>query len=228
MAQERLKIYARLRAPKAAAIAGILFAILIIIAIGLLLISVPENSQDSMAWMMINQKNLLLAFNLVPFAGIAFLWFMGVVRDHLGSNEDQFFSTVFFGSGLLFLAMLFIATASTGTIIFLAATQSDRLLTSGIYDLGWTFSRNLMYVYAIKMAGVFMISTSSLFIRTKAIPRWMALLGYLLAAIMILRLKQIDRVGWVFLLFPLWILLISIYILITHYRDKAEATPIES
>jgi hypothetical protein len=228
MAEERLKIYARLRAPKAAAIAGILFAILIIIVIVILLVSMPENQRDSMAWLTTNQKELLLAFNLVPFAGIAFLWFMGVVRDHLGSNEDQFFSTVFFGSGLLFLAMLFIATASTGTIISLAATQSDRLLTSGIYDLGWTFSRNLMYVYAIKMAGVFMISTSSLFFRTKAIPRWMALLGYLLAAIMIFRLRQIDRVGWVFLLFPLWILSISIYILIAHYRNKPEATPTES
>ena len=228
MAEERLKIYARLRAPKAAAIAGILFAILIIIVIVLLLVSMPENPRDSMAWLTTNQKELLLAFNLVPFAGIAFLWFMGVVRDHLGSNEDQFFSTVFFGSGLLFLSMLFIATASTGTIISLAATQSDRLLTSGIYDLGWTFSRNLMYVYAIKMAGVFMISTSSLFFRTKAIPRWMALLGYLLAAIMIFRLRQIDRVGWVFLLFPLWILSISIYILIAHYRNKPETTPTES
>ncbi len=73
-----------------------------------------------------------------------------------------------------------------------------------------------------------MISTSSLFIRTKAIPRWMALLGYLLAAIMIFRLRQIDRVGWVFLFFPLWILLISIYILITHYWNKPEAKPTEN
>jgi hypothetical protein len=47
------------------------------------------------------------ALTLVPFAGIAFLWFMGVVRSHLGRLEDQFFSTVFYGSGLLFLAMLF-------------------------------------------------------------------------------------------------------------------------
>ncbi len=224
MAQERLKIYARLRAPKAAAIAGILFAILIFISIVLLLISVPENARDGTTWLTTNEKNLLLAFNLVPFAGIAFLWFMGVVRDHLGANEDQFFSTVFFGSGLLFLAMLFIATASTGTMIFLAGTQPDRLLTSGLYDLSWTFSRNLMYVYAIKMAGVFMISTSTLFLRTGVTPRWMSLLGYLLAAIMIFRLSQIDRMGWVFLCFPLWILLVSVYILIIHYRNQPGST----
>ncbi|MBE9227985.1 hypothetical protein IQ264_21415 [Phormidium sp. LEGE 05292] len=222
MAQEKLQIYARLRAPKAAAIAGIVFAILLIVAMVLLLISLPENLQDNMTWLTTNRNNLLLALNLVPFAGIAFLWFMGVVRDHLGNKEDQFFATVFFGSGLLFLAMLFIATALTGTIIFLSGIQPEHLIASGIYGLGWTFAHSLMYTYAIKMAGVFMISSSSLFIRTGAIPRWMALLGYLLAAIMIFRIKQIDRVGWVFLFFPLWILLVSIYILNVHYQNKSE------
>lgn len=222
MTQERLPILARLRAPKAAAIAGIIFAVLIFIAITLLLIAMPEQASINTAWLTTNSRTLILAFNLVPFAGIAFLWFMGVVRDHLGENEDQFFATVFFGSGLLFLVMLFIATASTGTILALAVTQIDRLTTSGIYDLGLTFSRNLMYVYAIKMAGVFMLSTSTLFLRTGAIPRWMALLGYVLAAIMIFRLRQIDRLGGVFLFFPLWIFLVSAYILFVHYRNKPE------
>lgn len=227
MAQEKLRIYARLKAPKAAAIAGILFAVLIFISLGLLLNALPEDPRDNMAWLTTNSSTLLLSFNLIPFAGIAFLWFMGVVRDHLGDKEDQFFATVFFGSGLLFLVMLFITGASTSTIIFLYQTQPERLITSSIYDLGWAFSRILMHTYATKMAGVFMISTSSLFIRTGAIPRWMALLGYLLAAIMIFRLRQIDRVGWVFLFFPLWILLISVYILIAHYRNKSEAKPTE-
>jgi hypothetical protein len=228
MAQEKLKIYARLRAPKSAAIAGILFAILLITALVLLLISVPEDRRDSMIWLTTNRSNVLLAFNLIPFAGVAFLWFMGVVQDHLGDNEDQFFSTVFFGSGLLFLATLFAATAPTGTVLLLTEFQPDRSIKSDVYNLSWAFSRYLMYVYAIKMAGVFMISTSSLFLRTKAIPRWISLLGYLLAAIMIFRLRQIDRVGWVFLFFPLWILLISIYILIAYYRNKSEVTPTES
>lgn len=44
---------------------------------------------------------------LVPFAGIAFLWFIGVLRDRLGQLEDRFFATVLFGSGPLFLGTLF-------------------------------------------------------------------------------------------------------------------------
>jgi len=227
MAPERLKIYARLRAPKAAAIAGIVFAILIFISISLLLTSLPEKPLDRSAWLAQSHNNLLLSFNLIPFAGIAFIWFMGVVRDHLGEKEDQFFATVFFGSGLLFLVTLFIAAASMGTVILLSATQPERLITSGIYDLSWTFSRYLMFVYAIRMAGVFMISTSSLFFRTQVIPRWISLLGFLLAAIMIFRISQLDRLGWVFLFFPLWILMVSVYILINHYRNKSEAMPTE-
>lgn len=223
MTQERLKIYSRLRAPKAAAIAGIIFAILFVITLLPLLLSSPANLQDVAAWLTTNRNALVLTANLVPFAGLAFLWFVGVLRDHLGGNEDQFFSTVLVGSGLLFLAMLFVATASMGTLILLSSSQPDRATTADLYELGWAFSRNLMYVYAIKMAGVFMISTSSLFLRTGVTPRWMPLLGIGLAAIMIFRLRQIDRVGWIFLFFPLWILLISTYILISHYRNLPDA-----
>jgi hypothetical protein len=76
--------------------------------------------------------------------------------------------------------------------------------------------------YGIRMAGVFMISTSSLFIRTRVIPRWLAWLGVSLAAIMILRIGYINRLGWVFLSFPLWVLLVSVYILVDNYRKKKE------
>jgi hypothetical protein len=95
---------------------------------------------------------------------------MGVVRDYLGENEDQFLATVFLDSGLLFLATLFVAAASMGTVVFLSVTQAERLIASGMYDLAWNFSRYLMFVYATRMAGVFMISTSSLCIRTRVTP----------------------------------------------------------
>jgi hypothetical protein len=174
MGQEGRKIYTCLRAPKAAAIAGILFAILIFISIVLLLTAMPEKSGDNLAWLTKHRNNLLLSFSLIPFAGIAFLWFMGVVRDYLGENEDQFLATVFLDSGLLFLATLFVAAASMGTVVFLSVTQAERLIASGMYDLAWNFSRYLMFVYATRMAGVFMISTSSLCIRTRVTPRWMS------------------------------------------------------
>lgn len=214
----------RLRAPKAAAIAGIVFSVLLIISLVLILKSVPANLRDSGTWLSTNGNTILLALNLVPFAGIAFLWFIGVVRDRLGSHEDQFFATVFLGSGLLFLALLFVLTAVEGSIILLYLAQPNQIIASGYYNFGRTVSYEIMNAYALKMAGVFMISTSTVFIRTRTIPKWMAILGYVLAAIMLLRVDHLEQLGWISLSFPLWILLVSVYILIDNYRKQPERT----
>lgn len=225
MKPETPLIRKHLRAPKAAAIAGIVFSVLLIISLVLLLLSIPVSLGENGAWLAKGGKSVLLALNLVPFAGIAFLWFMGVVRDRLGKKEDQFFATVFLGSGLLFLALLFASAAVSGSMILLYLNEPDRRLAAGAYEFGGMLARQLMTTYAIRMAGVFMISTSTLFIQTLVIPRWMGWLGYGLALIMLLRMGHIDRIGWVILSFPLWVLLISVYILIDNYRKKSKAAP---
>ena len=106
------------------------------------------------------------ALNLIPFAGIAFLWFIGVLRDRLGSREDQLFATVFIGSGLLFLAFLFATAAVLAAIMGAFASQPDQAVDPDALGFANSLAYNLMNVYAIKMAGVFMISTS-----TVVIPR---------------------------------------------------------
>jgi hypothetical protein len=40
-----------------------------------------------------------LAIQLASFAGIALLWFIGVLRDQIGALEDHFLATVFLGGG---------------------------------------------------------------------------------------------------------------------------------
>jgi Kef-type K+ transport system membrane component KefB len=114
-----------LKTPKAAAIAGMLFSILLIAVFWLLRSSIPADPQEPGAWLHSNSGSVALALNLMPFAGIAFLWFIGVLRDRLGEQEDQFFATVFFGSGLLFLAMLFTAAAIVGAILVGFALQPE-------------------------------------------------------------------------------------------------------
>ena len=95
-----------LRTPRAAAVAGIVFAVLFALSIGLMRLAIPEGiaGPGGTAWLQNGGGGVSLALTLVPFAGIAFLWFVGVIRNRLGRMEDQFFSTVFYGSGLLFLA----------------------------------------------------------------------------------------------------------------------------
>ncbi len=214
----------RLRAPKAAAIAGILFSVLLIISSVLILLATPPTPLDNESGLFSQTPAVLLALNLVPFAGIAFLWFMGVVRDVLGEREDQFFATVFLGSGLLFVAMLFVSSAVTGSLILLTTRLPESDLPA-VYDLGRIIARETLSTYSIRMAGVFMISSSTLFLRTGVIPRWTAFLGFGFAAIMLLRIGYINSLGWVMLLFPLWVLLVSLHILTKSYTHHPENLP---
>src|ERR1700756_4466862 len=95
-----------------------------------------------------------LAIQLVPFAGIAFLWFIGVLRNRLGALEDQFFATVFLGSGLLFVASLFASGAFSGSVV--EAVANGHPFNSEIYFLVRQLVGAFLNVFAIKMAGVFM------------------------------------------------------------------------
>jgi len=150
-------------------------------------------------------------------AGIAFLWFIGVLRDRLGAHEDRFVASVFLGSGLLFLGLLFVSSAVAGGIIMMHGTSPGTLAESGIYAFGRLVTYQMLNVYAVKMAGVFMITTCTLAVRTGIFPRWMAYLGYGLALALLL---CIGYLSWALLVFPLWVLLISIHILLANLDTK--------
>jgi hypothetical protein len=160
----------------------------------------------------------VLALNLLPFAGIAFLWFIGVLRDRLGQHEDQFFATVFFGSGLLFLAMLFIAAAIVGAIILAFAAQPKDLINSATFHFARAVAYGIVNIYMIKIAGVFIITTSTVAIYTKFAPRWIAFLGYGLALVILFGSYYIY---WSLIVFPLWVLLLSTHILIDNMRRSS-------
>jgi len=215
MPAEKTLTRANLRTPRAAAIAGVAFSALLIVAFSLLRNAIPADPLESGAWLTTNTRAVTLALNLIPFAGIAFLWFIGVLRDRLGVMEDRFFATVFFGSGLLFLAMLFSGAALIGAVVLLSAVEADALVNSVTFHLARATAYNIMNVYAIKMAGVFMISTSTVALYTGFTPRWMAYLGYLLALVLLFGSYLID---WSFIVLPAWVLLVSIHILIDNLR----------
>ena len=210
---------ANLRTPKAAAIAGMLFSFLLMAAFSLLRISVPADPQEPGSWLRTNSSTIALAINLVPFAGIAFLWFIGVLRDRLGQLEDRFFATVFFGSGLLFLGMLFTAAATIGAILMAFATQPEELVNSATFHFARATVYNLVNIYMIKMAAVFMITASTLAFTTGFTPRWLAIFGYILALFLLIGSYYIS---WSFVVFPVWVFLISFYILRDNLRRRPQ------
>ena len=204
------------RSPKAAAIAGILFAALFTTSYGLIVHSAPDFSADTGDWLPEGRKTVSLALSLLPFAGIAFLWFMAVVRDRLGHMEDQFFSTLFFGSGLLYLAMTFFAAAIYGGLLSLIERVPGILIDENLYIATRSLVHSITSVYMIRMAGMFMIVLGTIWKRTGLMPRWLIISTYVLALILLL---SSDFSPWLMLIFPFWVLLVSVYILYLNYRS---------
>jgi hypothetical protein len=209
---------ANLKTPKAAAIAGMVFSILLIGVFWLLRTSIPADPQEPGSWLHSNAGSVAFALNLMPFAGIAFLWFIGVLRDRLGQQEDRFFATVFLGSGLLFLGMLFTSAAIIGAILIAFTMHPQELIGSATFHFARAAAYSMVNVYMIKMASVFMITTSTVAIYTGIAPRWLAILGFVLALILLFGSFYIS---WSFLVFPLWVFLLSACILNDSIRTPS-------
>lgn len=206
-----------LRTPRAAAIAGILFAIMQITSTIIFLVSVPADSFYQTDWLEKQYRSIAFALSLMPFAGIAFLWFLGVLRDRLGHLEDQFFSTLFFGSGLLYLAMTFATAAIAGGLITIYAIDPDLFSNGEFYLFGRAIIYRFSNVFAIRMAGMFTIVLGTIWFRTQLMPRWMAVFTIFTAVILLI---GISFYPWIMLLFPIWVLMTSAYILVLNYRYK--------
>jgi hypothetical protein len=207
--------------PRGAAIAGVIFSLLMIFGLGFVRYAIAAASTEGGIWLAETDRRraVELALDLVPFAGIAFLWFIGVLRNRLGALEDQFFATVFLGSGLLFVASLFgVAAVMRATVDTLAAGKFG----DATFYFGHRMGDALFNTFAIKMAGVFIISTCTIGVKTAIMPRWIAGAGYACAVVLLL---VIGNWQWITFVFPLWMLLVSGYILLAEFRSRpARAT----
>lgn len=220
MADERGLTTQRLRTPRAAAVAGILFSLLLATALLLLRLAALGSLDDARPLVEIDPGRVGVALHLIPFAGVAFLWFIGVMRDRLSHREDRLFATVFLGSGILFLAMLFAGAAVMGSVILVRTLEPGGSISTAPFVLARALTANIVNVYAIKMAAVFMVVTSTMARKTGVTPKWIALVGYTLSLPLLFGTRMID---WGFLVFPAWVLLVSMHVLIDNLRHPPKA-----
>lgn len=197
----------QLRTPRSAAIAGIIFAALMATTMVLIQVSIPDSYDPT--WLREHRTEVSIAVVLVPFASIAFLWFVGVIRDQLGDREDRFFSTVFFGSGIVFVGLLLAWAGLIGAALATVAADPEWADTSS-----FTFAASIVDVLAgtgmLRMAGVFVFSTGTVWLRTRVMPRWIVWLTYALAVIMLVGGGSLRPLRFAF---PVWVLVVSIPLL---------------
>ncbi|MDT5334884.1 MAG: hypothetical protein QOD90_389 [Mycobacterium sp.] len=206
-AQRQLR---KLSTPRAAAVAGVLFALLFGTALILIRLSLPEHPVAGDQWVESGKGRFHIAAVLLPFSGIAFLWFIGVVRDGFGRLEDKFFSSVFIGSGLLFLAMMFVASAVGVALSASDGFASDPNAHSQVVDFGQVLMTTLTKTYALRMAAVFMMSLATIWLKTALMPRWLVMTTY---AVVVAIVIAADVSMWITLAFPAWVLLVSLFVL---------------
>lgn len=208
----------RLRTPQAAAYAGIVFALLIIVAMLLIQAAVPDDAATDPGWLDDGESGVAIAITLVPFAAIAFLWFIGVLRDLLGAHEDQFFGTVFLGSGLLFLGGVFVWIATIAATLASSNVSPDEFAASPSYVFAASLIKVMGSVVILRMAGVFMFSTAMMWLRTGVVPRWLVIITFVGAVVLLIGgpAMRLVRVS-----FPVWVLVVSITILVVQRRRSA-------
>jgi hypothetical protein len=203
--------------PRAAAIAGLIFSLLLLISLGIIRAALPDAPEEQATVNAHFGRALTLALHLVPFAGLAFLWFIGVLRNRMGASEDQFFTTVFLGSGLLFVASLFAATSVAGAVLGSLHARPGEQVSRDVYYFARQVGYSLLNIFAVRMAGVFIFSTSVIALRTGIFPRWIAITGFACGLTLLL---VISNWMWIVMVFPLWTILVSAYILAAQGKSK--------
>lgn len=200
-----------LTTPRAAALAGVLFALLFGTALILIRTALPAGAEEGAQWLDSGSHRMRIAAILMPFAGIAFLWFIGVVRDGFGRLEDKFFSTVFIGAGLTFLAMMFVSTAIGAGLAASSRDVVDAVAHAEVATFGQMVLITLTKTYALRMGAVFMISLATIWLKTGLMPRWLVIVTYVLALGI---LFASDFSMWMTLAFPVWVLIVSVLLLV--------------
>jgi hypothetical protein len=208
-----------LRSPRSAAAAGIVFSLLAFASLVTIHVARPKKPADSADLLTSSPQRelILIGLSLLPFAAVAFLWFVGVIRERIGEREDKFFGTVFLGSGLLFVGVLLVGEAVTAGMVLNIQPDSAQSLSLTPPEW-WSFAHNIsseLTEAALQMAGVFTTATATLLWRTGAAPRWLTLSGTIVAILLFFSLYLFS---WIGLLFPIWILVLSLYILVAARR----------
>jgi len=160
-----------------------------------------------------NQRWVLIGLSLAPFAAIAFLWFIAVIRRRLGEREDQFFSTVFLGSGFAFAFLTVISAAAAATPTLVVRYSQQEVPSPDVLALAHSLWFGLFVVSASRFAAVFMIVTSTIGMMFRALPRWVGICGYAFGLVLFVTGAFSDPLEF---LFPVWLLVVSITLLVSR------------
>jgi hypothetical protein len=211
----------RLRSIESAAIAGVVYAVLTLIAL-ILFRGLPDlklSDDEIAAWFndTANHSTLVIALNLVSFASVAFLWFVAVIRRRIGEKEDRFFATVFLGASILYLVTYIAGAVALAAPAVAASVFEGAAVDQATVSLTIGTANAMLLIIGPRMQALIMFTTSTLVLRTGVMPRWLAYIGYATGVLLFLFPLIYRPLGFIF---PLWVLVVSITIALTGRRQE--------
>jgi hypothetical protein len=214
----------RVRSAESAAVAGVVYAVLAVLALSLLR-RFPEavlSDEELVAWFDDSDRQAasLLGLNLASVSAIAFLWFVAVIRRRLGDREDRFFGTVFFGSAILYIVTWLMAAVTLASAAVAYQLFDGAAMDRGAATLIGGVSGALLLVAGPRVQAVFVFTTSTLILRSGVLPKWLAYFGYFSGLLLFIVPLVIQPVG---IAFPLWVLVVSLTMLVSRKRIAPDA-----
>lgn len=207
-------IAAAARSVEAAALAGLVYTACWVVARSLLLRTPAADDPGLTAWYEdpANQRLTLTALNFLSVGCVAFLWFVAVIRRRVGSRENPFFGTVFFGSALVTTAvwsvggLLYAGPALDAYLNGVSPTPASASTWQAVGHAAFT-------VIAVRFQAVFLISAATVARLSLVMPRFLVVAGYASGVVLLLAPLPSEVVAWVF---PGWVGLASIILLVRH------------
>lgn len=167
-----------------------------------------------------NRSGLLLGLNLAAISSIAFLWFVAVIRRRIGDREDRFFSTVFFGSAIAYVAVWLVAAAMIASPAVAVTLLDAATISPATATLANGQAAAVLLVVAPRLQAVFVFTSTTIILRTGVLPRWFSMVGYLIGIVLLVVPVVSRPVG---VMFPIWVLAMSIALVVARPSESTAA-----
>jgi hypothetical protein len=166
----------------------------------------------------------LVALYLMPFAGIAFLWFTVALRMWISGSarrEYVLFSNIQLVSGILFIAMFF-ASASAYAAMAASVEFADARIDPVVARQLPLYGSTILFVFAMRMAAMFIFTTSTIGRRAGILPAWFTWAGYVVGLFLLLS-ASFSRA--LVLAFPVWVLVLCLLLIARARQIPDDAQP---
>ena len=212
---------------RASALSGIVFAGLFLVALVLLRQAPGLDASDRVYadFYTVGSGNVLVTvgMHIVPFAGIACLWHIGSTRTLIESVPGPATGLPHWlqlASGVVFVCMLFAGTAAVGAVALLTVFSSAPPPSPAVARTFTGAGYGMVFVFGVRAAGMYMITTTTLTRQRALLPLPVAVVSYVAATFLLVTTTYHPAT---LLVFPVWVLVLSVVLLLRTARPRAIA-----